>query len=334
MKNILIYAVALRSSGGLTILNEYHDYYYKNNCKDYHYYFIVSTPELNCNDCVTVLRYPWIAKSWAYRLYFEVFILPDIIVKNKIDKIFSLQNILIQGIKVPQVLYLHNSLPFVNYHFSFFENRALWFYQNPIGFFIKKSIKNAEKVIVQTKWLKRRIVEQCGVNPDKVEIKIPKLDINDVISYTNALDTRHCFFYPATPHTYKNHKILFAAVKELVDRGYNNFEIVLTIKGSENDLAKGLYTYAVENKLPINFRGVIPRGEVFSMYSKSVLVFPSYIESLGLPLLEAKMSGTPIIAADTIFAREILKGYDNIDYFKYNDSKCLTRCMNKYLQEK
>jgi len=59
------------------------------------------------------------------------------------------------------------------------------------------------------------------------------------------------------------------------------------------------------------------------MYAKSILVFPSYVESFGLPLLEAKLTGTYIIASDTPFCREILNGYDNVEFFEEMDYKKL-----------
>lgn len=53
------------------------------------------------------------------------------------------------------------------------------------------------------------------------------------------------------------------------------------------------------------------REVVFEMYSKSVLVFPSFVESFGMPLLEARMSNSVILASDQNFSREILKDYNN-----------------------
>lgn len=42
------------------------------------------------------------------------------------------------------------------------------------------------------------------------------------------------------------------------------------------------------------------------MYAKSILVFPSHIETLGLPLLEARAAGCRIVASDIAAAREAL----------------------------
>jgi hypothetical protein len=34
-----------------------------------------------------------------------------------------------------------------------------------------------------------------------------------------------------------------------------------------------------------------------------------------LPLIEAKMHGTPILASDCAFAHEVLDGYENVKFF-------------------
>lgn len=66
-------------------------------------------------------------------------------------------------------------------------------------------------------------------------------------------------------------------------------------------------------------------------YESDVLIFPSYIESFGLPLIEAAVSGDIILAADTIFARELLKNYNNAYFFKYNDADSLSELMKKII---
>jgi glycosyltransferase involved in cell wall biosynthesis len=52
--------------------------------------------------------------------------------------------------------------------------------------------------------------------------------------------------------------------------------------------------------------------EVLSYYkSVDALLFPSQIETFGLPLAEASCFGLPIIAADLPYAAEVLKKYEN-----------------------
>ena len=123
------------------------------------------------------------------------------------------------------------------------------------------------------------------------------------------------FFYPASALEYKNHRVIVEASQMLCKRGVTNFKIVLTLHGNEDNHIKTLYQRVKVNNLPIEFIGPISLEEVYKYYSKSILIFPSYIETFGLPLLEAKMHKSPIIASDCMFSHEVLKEYDKVQYF-------------------
>jgi methyl-galactoside transport system substrate-binding protein len=105
---------------------------------------------------------------------------------------------------------------------------------------------------------------------------------------------------------YKNLKTMNRAVKLLQEQGLQP-QISLTLEEAamaaslEEPLAEGVYT----------FTGRISHGEVMERYGAATLLFPSYLESLGLPLVEARGCGSYVIAADRSFAREALRGYDN-----------------------
>ena len=75
--------------------------------------------------------------------------------------------------------------------------------------------------------------------------------------------------------------------------------------------------------------GTITQEQVYEIMQKSVLLFPSYIESYGLPLKEARSIGTLILASDTAFAREILDGYENAYFFNPFNPEELAVLMKK-----
>lgn len=116
-------------------------------------------------------------KSWFHRLWFDNVICGKLIKKYKIDKILSLQNTAVPHTDIPQTIYLHLSLPFIEYRFSFFENKLFWIYQNVIGKLIYKSVKRADRVIVQTQWMKSSIISKCNVDGEKITIIPPVVDL-------------------------------------------------------------------------------------------------------------------------------------------------------------
>lgn len=95
----------------------------------------------------------------------------------------------------------------------------------------------------------------------------------------------------------------------------NNYKVIFTLNGNENKNIKKLKKIVEEENLPIEFIGYIDINSVYDYYSKSILIFPSYIETFGLPMLEAKMHKSPILASNCPFSHEILDGYEKVQFF-------------------
>ncbi|QGQ48271.1 glycosyltransferase [Metabacillus sediminilitoris] len=313
--NIMVFNVPAESVGALSILNEFYDD--TKYCKDksINWFFVLSKPNLKETDNIKVLRFPWLKKSWFHRLYFDNIIAPKLIKKYKIDKVVSFQNVIIPHTNVNQTLYVHNCLPFINYKFTLKEDRLLWIYQNIISKKIIKSIKEADKVIVQTKWMKEACIERTYVKGDKISVMPPKINLDIKHFFEPNKKSLSTFFYPASEFVYKNHELIVNACKKLKDENITDFKVIFTLVGDENDHIIKLYREVKQHQLPIEFVGSLSREKVFDLYTKSILVFPSYIETFGLPLLEARMHRTPILASDCSFSREVLEDYSDVNYF-------------------
>lgn len=319
---IIVFDVPAEIGGALTVLHDFYEEYKRDQKNEY--IFVVSLPELQETDNIKVLRYPWIKKSWVHRIFFDNFVAPKLIKKHKIEKTLSLQNVTIPNTRVYQSVFVHNALPFSEYRFAFNENALLWVYQNIIGGKIKKSIKKADSVIVQTNWMKKIIVDQLDVEEQKIKVKRPNLNIEVKKKYEEPIEGIPTFFYPASGIVFKNHNVIIAACLKLKEEGISNYKVVFTLHQNQNKYTKELYKEIMNNNLPIAFVGELKREEVFVMYSKSILLFPSYIETVGLPLLEAKLHNCPILASDSVFAHEILDGYANVMYFNSFDAVALS----------
>jgi glycosyltransferase involved in cell wall biosynthesis len=310
---IMIFDVPADSSGALTILKQYYDIFLKDTDKEY--FFVVSTPKLNDHKNVKVLNFPWVKKSWFHRLYFDYVVAPKLVKKYEIDEILSLQNVIIPCVQVKQTLYLHQPLPFVEKKYRITENFKFWVYQNIISEMIFSSIKKADKVIVQTNWIKNACIKKIDVNPNKIELMPPKLNIKVKKYHESISRDKTLFFYPSSALEYKNHKLIIEAVSKLEKVKCREYEVILTLKGNENSNIKELFRRVQAENLPIKFIGSIKIDEVYEYYSKSTLIFPSYIETFGLPLLEAKVHRSPIIASDCAFSHEILDDYEHVNFF-------------------
>lgn len=317
---VLIYDVHASESGALAILNDLYNQIRAYEDKSVKWIMIVSVPEYQQTENIVVERYPWVKKSWGHRYYFDTVTTRGILKKYKPDQVFSLQNKGISFFHSSQIVYLH--LPFIltDHRFDIkVDGKKLWLYQNVISKSIFRSLRKVDTTIVQTHWMKDALVTKAGVSADRIVIQQPDISSNGIGQYEDTPENRRRFFYPATAFTYKNHMILLKALKYAQDKGLEDYELILTIKPNENSYTQQLWEYAQKHGLNVAFDGPVPREKVFEMYTKSVLLFPSYVESFGLPLLEARLTGSPIVASDCPFSREILKGYEGVRFFEEMD---------------
>lgn len=321
----MVFDVPAESGGALTILNQYYDAAKKDTENEW--IFVVSTPELKETENVKILNYRWIKRSWLHRYFFDKFVAHKLVDKYKIDEILSLQNVVIPNVKIRQILYVHQPLPFVEKRYGITENTKFWMYQNIISNMIYKSIRKADKVIVQTKWIRDAAIKKAKVNKEKFIIKQPELNISVKKTYETVENRDSLFFYPASGLIYKNHEVVINACKLLKEKGIKNYKVIFTLKGDENKHIRKLRDMVKCNNLPVEFIGTIDIETVYEYYSKSILIFPSYIETFGLPILEAKMHKCPILASDCAFSHEILDGYHKVKFFEPLDYNKLSKLM-------
>lgn len=318
--NILVYSVAAESGGAFSVLMDFYKQFREH--KENHYYFLVSTPQLEEQDNITVLRYPEIKKGWGHRLWFEYVKAPKLVKQLKIDKVFSTTNTVLPFVQIPQTLYLHNALPFSEYRFKWNENRLFWVYQHIIARLIFHSLKRADHIITQTHWMKNAVIDQCGIPEGKIEVQTPPID-DSMVRLFHPTGRGTIFFYPAAPFSYKNHRLIIEACKILKSREITDWQVLLTLNANGSPYERELAAVAKDFRLPVKFIGFLSREEVFDWYSKSILLFPSYIESLALPLMEAMLTGAPILASDMPFSREILHNYEKSKFYKITDAEKL-----------
>lgn len=327
--NIMVFDVPAESGGALTILNEYYNDAVRENDQNKTWYFVISVPEFPETETVRILRFPWIKKSWFHRLYFDTFFAPQIVKKYNADEILSLQNVIVPNVNIHQTLYMHQPLPFTNKRFKLIESPLLWVYQNIISRKIIKSIQKADQIIVQTRWMKDACVSKAKVMPEKIAVIPPEINIEIKQYFEPTEEHLRTFFYPASGFIYKNHKLIVDAALLLKERGVSDYKIIFTLKGDENKHIVGLYKQVKQNNLPIKFIGTITREQVFDYYRRSVMIFPSYIETFGLPLLEAKLHKTPVLASDMPFSHEILDGYEKVRFFRVEEAAALAKLLQK-----
>lgn len=316
---IVVNDIAANSGGAMTILRDF----YRCVCEtdqENEWIFLLGDKYFEETDRVKILTFPQVKSSGLEKLKFDFFKGKKIIGQLCPDVVLSLQNIITFGLKVPQITYVHQSIPFQSdKRFSFFNKREykLAIYQYIIGSIIKRSIKKADRTIVQTAWMKEAVCRKCKIPEEKVSVIPP--NVNDVSAYAcDKVFDPTSFFYPTSAPIYKNNDCLFSAADILTSEGYQ-FTLTVTLSKEKER----------EN---VSCVGRIPYAEVFEHYQGGTLVFPSYVESFGYPLVEARAMGTVILASDCSFSHELLDGYENAYFFDPFSPQQLANLMKDVLE--
>lgn len=317
-QTIAIVDLAASSGGALSILNQYYEIAIANF--NINWVFFLSTPEFNSAKNIKIFNYKWVKRSIIHRIFFEVFILNKLIKKHNPSKVISLQNLIVLFSKYHQIVYVHQALPFSNYKFNLFTNKSLWFYKYIYKYLMFYSIRKAKKIIVQSEWLKEKIISLKLKSNQNIEVKPPLIKLTD---FRRDPVKKYSFIYPASHLFYKNHKLIVNALIQIESKFLQKLKFYFTLTGKESKYIETLKQIISKYSLPIYFVGPLKFEILMEYYKNCDLIFPSFIESFGLPLLEAKTYGLNILCSDEPFSKEILKNYNNVHYFNAFDSKSL-----------
>lgn len=328
---ILVYDIAASSRGALSILMDfYHQVQFYGENHEWH--FVISTPQLKQMQHISVHRYPWVKSNPLFRIYFDNFVVPKLANKLNVDCILSLQNVCVSHCKKPQMISLHNALPFFKCDHTVLSGTLSIIKQQYLNRKVLSSLRKAKKVFVPNEWIFNSCVKINGVRKENVLLVKPIMKLQDVDERYTGLDADSIeFFYPANAEPYKRHDVLIKACEYL--KGYN-FRLLFTAKGIENRYIRELKKKTASLDAQIDFYGDMPREDVYTEYCRSVLLFPSEIETDALPILEAMKCNCYIIAARTDFASCILRDYPNCDLVPVGDVKGFAESMKMVLERK
>lgn len=315
----LVVDVAAEHGGALTVLRSFVE---AASRTDHEWLFYVSTPPASDQEGMCFRRFPWVKRSWLHRLWFDIVVMPREARKERPAAVLSLQNLVVRGWRGPQIVYLHQSLPFSQIKYQLHKHPKLWAYQNLISRLIHSSARRAQLVIVQAAWVRRALLSWRDIDQERVVVVRPERVPIDS-STQRAYDPTHnrTFFYPANAEPYKNHRVILEACEVLEAHGLE-FEVVLTV--TPEQLGK-----IWKRDLPRSVRGTgrLTPKQVQSLYARSILIFPSLLESSPLPLSEASAVGGIVIVSDLPFSREVVAGYPNAHFFSPDSAKELADLM-------
>jgi len=138
------------------------------------------------------------------------------------------------------------------------------------------------------------------------------------------------FVYVADGEAHKNHRRLVEAWVLLAQQGFKP-SLALTLSARDGALNAWLDQQVATHGLAIRNLGQMDHQAVLMLYGQArALVFPSLGESFGLPLIEAKAMGLPILAAEFDFVRDVCEPAQTFDP---HSAVSIARALRRFLQQ-
>lgn len=337
MRTIIISAINIKNGGGLTILNSCLLYLNRNLSSKYKIIALVYDKRLlETLENIEFIEFRKTTKLYLHMLYYEYYYFRKISIKFKPYLWFSLNNVTPNVEAMIRAVYFQNASPF--YKSSFKEillDPKFYLFTFLYRFLYRINIKNNNFIVVQQDWIRKKFSSMFKIDENKI-VTSPPLTTNKCTDCNNIknIQDEKIFFYPAFPKVFKNFEIICEAANILLSKGVVNFKIYLTINGSENSYAKYIFR-KYKSIINLNFIGLQSRQKVYEYYSLSdYLIFPSKLETWGLPISEMKTFQKPIIAADLPYAHETVGDYDKVLFFDPLNPDDLANAMIKTMSSK
>lgn len=360
MTHIVISAVNIRKGGTLTILR---------SCLAYlsdriaggglKVTALVHSKDLCCYPGIDYIEMPSCIKSWPRRLWAEYVTMHGLSKRlAPIDLWLSLHDTTPHVNAQRQAVYCQTSFPFYRWHWRDFRmDFKIPLFAMLTRFAYRINVHRNSHLIVQQRWLREHLSPMLGVDTARFIIAPPEkpghttyppshlvrsghatqppshLVRSRHVSTSSSSSSPTTFFYASTPDCHKNFETLAEAVRRLEkELGCGRFQAIITVRGDENRYARWLHKHWGDVS-SLKFEGLMDRRRLFDTYAAAdCLVFPSKIETWGLPISEFMPQRRPMILSDLPYAHETAAGAPCVAFFPPDDADRLASLMRDVIR--
>ena len=332
-QSIVISAVNVTDGGPLTILQEcLRSLSESPIAQKYKIIALVHSKNKCYYNHIEYIEIPRSKKQWIFRIYYEYIYFKKLSKKIKPYLWLSLHDTTPNVTARKRAVYMHNASPFhawkwrdiyFNYKYVCF---ALFY-----KYLYKINIKKNDFLIVQQDWLRKEFSQMFNFPKEQIIVNRPHNTTAKhsvpILKHNEAEPNLFRFIFISLVRPFKNFEVICEAVRILNKKHPDGFEVVLTLNGTENRYAKWLYNKYIDTK-NIRFTGLIPHEKIDEYYQISdCMIFPSKLETWGLPISEYATYNRPIIAADLPYAYETAAGHDLTAFFNPDNPEELAELM-------
>jgi glycosyltransferase involved in cell wall biosynthesis len=243
------------------------------------------------------------------RVWFEQMTLPGIIADRRVDIWLGTCNYLPLRTKAKTFLIVQSHQFFTNPDCYKFVRRAF------LQWIVTRSVKNADKVGVQSKDAKATLLKYIDVPAESISVvynRLVNLGEPDPAAAAALLtrimgSIRPYILYVSGLYPFKNHPRLIEAFSR-IQKDFPDLALLLAGGNGEGRTASELRAIAVKNGVGdrVFVPGRVSQAETALLYRNArASAFPSLEETFGLPILESMSLDCPVLTSNTSSMAEI-----------------------------
>ena len=209
---------------------------------------------------------------------------------------------------VPQVLMIHDL------SFKHYPQYISWYQRLYYRWFTLSFIRKAKKLITVSDFSKNDIIKNYRTPENKIAV-IPgaarkgfiPLDWEEKLAVKNGYaDGREYFLFVGGVHPRKNLLNLLKAFSHFKKWQHSNMKLLVAgrLAWQYDDLLEKMKTYKYRDDVVL--LGYLPEAQLQKVVGAAyALVYPSWFEGFGLPILESMQAGVPVICSNTSSMPEV-----------------------------
>lgn len=247
-------------------------------------------------------RHPWLWVWWYdWRL-------PHLLKRLKADLFVSPDGIASLRTKIPQCLIIHDLA---------FLHQPHWFPAAIRRYYINRTpkfLRKVQQVATVSETSKKELIDRYGLSPDTIDVVYngvkpvfrPHSDSEKAAFKARYTEGKEYFLCTGAIHPRKNLIGLLKAFSLFKKRQQNGFKLVLAgrMAWHTGDFMKVLSTYKYRSDVVLT--GYLPLEELTGLTASAyALVYPSFYEGFGVPVLEAMQSDVPVITSEGTSMQEV-----------------------------
>lgn len=198
-------------------------------------------------------------------------------------------------------------------------------------FIARRFRRRIHRYVVQTETMAAALRDWYGPGAPPIDVLPFTADGNsdDPPSATAAgQEMRWDFLYVSDGSFHKNHLRLFEAWRMLAERGVMP-SLAVTLHPERDTALREQVRMLRSDGLRIEDLGLLPHADVLAAYhGAGATIFPSYAESFGIPLIEARAAGLPILAPELDYVRDVC---DPVQTFDAQSARSIARAVLRFL---